>query len=224
MDWKFNKGEGDRNIGPSKDLWSIGKSDIWAFSLQSTDILYYRSKSSPGHKANFSLAQGWKIWSLRSPIFSKYVLSLTQSALTRMELADQQLPKIPQKIEHLSMFWPNGIWMFNAGALLFWFPRSSIPSRDPGTAVSAYIVEAWNTGSAASDEETVVLLLMEEVCIRTYIKLQLYVLMIAGSYYGFLLNAGHVWRTSRDLFPNLSDFSGTNGDLWCFLFATNWGQ
>ena len=46
-----------------------------------------------------------------------------------------------------------------------------------------------------------------EICI----KLQLSVFMIAGSYYGFLLNAGHVWRTSRDLFLRVHSWNSTRG-------------
>ena len=35
--------------------------------------------------------------------------------------------------------------------------------------------------------------------------------MITGSYFGFLLNAGHVWRTSRDLFLRVHNWNSTRG-------------
>ena len=57
--------------------------------------------------------------------------------------------------------------------------------------------------------------------------LQLSVFMIAGSYYGygFLLNAGHVWRTWRDLFLRVHIWNSTRGkpcgdrmDLRAFMY------
>ena len=44
-----------------------------------------------------------------------------------------------------------------------------------------------------------------EICI----EVQLSVFMIDGWYYRFLLNAGHVWRTSRDLFLRVHSWSST---------------
>ena len=48
--------------------------------------------------------------------------------------------------------------------------------------------------------------------------------MIAGSYYGFLLNAGHVCQTSRDFFLHVHTWNCTRGkpcgdrmDLWAFM-------
>jgi len=32
--------------------------------------------------------------------------------------------------------------------------------------------------------------------------------MMTGSYFGFLLNAGHVWGTSRDLFSRVQEQDG----------------
>ena len=48
-----------------------------------------------------------------------------------------------------------------------------------------------------------------------YIELKLSVFMMTGSYYGFLLNAGHVWRTSRDLFLCVHNWNSTRGKPWC---------
>ena len=48
-----------------------------------------------------------------------------------------------------------------------------------------------------------------EICIC--IKLQLSVHMIAGSCYGFLLDAGNVWRTPRDLFARVHSWNSTRG-------------
>ena len=50
-------------------------------------------------------------------------------------------------------------------------------------------------------------ILKSELCI----KLQLSVFIIAGSYCGFLLNTGHVWRTSRDLFLRVHSWNSTRG-------------
>ena len=55
-----------------------------------------------------------------------------------------------------------------------------------------------------------IVLQRSEICI----KLQLSVLMIAGSYNGFLLNAGNVWRTSRD---RIHSWNSTRGNLWAFM-------
>ena len=49
--------------------------------------------------------------------------------------------------------------------------------------------------------------------------------MMTGSYCGFLLKAGHVWRTSRDFFLQVHNWNSTRGkprgdrmDLWAFMY------
>ena len=48
---------------------------------------------------------------------------------------------------------------------------------------------------------------------------------MTGSYCGFLLKAGHVWGTSRDLFLQVHNWNSTRGkpcgdsmDLWAFMY------
>ena len=57
------------------------------------------------------------------------------------------------------------------------------------------------------------------------IELKLSVFMMTGSHPGFLLDAGHVWRTSQDLFLRVHNWNSTRGkpcvnrmDLRAFMY------